>query len=117
MKETHRINRNGVEYDLTIDEFKDQCAHCGGRGFHTFFTQEDEDRYDVAVDEWSDGDMDDEAPEMQETGKRTCDRCQGTGVHEGDGTAYSYTLKAAHEITMNPNGPDPDRSGVLKYDA
>lgn len=74
------VSPSGISYDLDHEERKECCIACGGRGFHWYETPEDLASFNAALDEWIDGDSDDECPEPSATGRKPCERCNGTGT-------------------------------------
>lgn len=91
--------KTGLSYDVSMHVKKDMCAKCGGFGFVSYATPNDERAHAMLVDQMENGD---EYPEMNETGRKECDRCDGTGTNPADGDTVEWSLRASGRLIQFP---------------
>ena len=116
MSTTYTSPNTGISYDVEVkEEHTDRCWLCKGTGTEAYETEADKVANDKAWDEWEPEDEGDEGPDDIETGERPCTRCNATGKVPQEVGAVRFTLKTSMDITMVPNGCDPNRSGILRF--
>jgi hypothetical protein len=98
--QTITSEKTGLAYDVSMHVKKDMCAKCGGFGFVTYATPADEAAYEL---EMEGVDPDDYYPEMNETGRKDCDRCDGTGKNPADGDTISFAIRASGRLITVPS--------------
>lgn len=106
----------GLAYDMKTTVVEDACNDCGGEGYISYSTIADfrqfiteKNRREAALDQAYEAfpDMDhsygDEYNfEPDRTGRRFCDRCQGTGEHKGDGGLIRFSIDCTGSLRSLP---------------
>lgn len=83
----------GVVYDMTCDTYNDGCTHCSATGTQQFATQADWDAL---------AESDDEDAELQYSGVKPCEYCNGTCRIPGAGPLHKFTMSFKGSIALLP---------------
>lgn len=90
------IERNGIPYVLETTCVRDRCTACKGDGFTTYSTFGDYRAY-INELEYSDEDV-----ELRETGRKECERCNGTGTFIGDPQVIDFKMSLNSSLVQLP---------------
>lgn len=86
-------NIPGVMYDYITEVYNDGCSYCSATGKQQFATQEDWDAL---------AQSDDEDAELQYSGVKPCEYCNGTCRIPGAGPLLKFTLSFKGSLQMLP---------------